>query len=63
MEKKCTTTATMRKVFGYLVSTRSLNYGTANRVFEAYCKQYGIWMDDPAPDAVILDAFAKYGRF
>lgn len=63
MEKKSTTGVSMRKVFGYLVSSGSLNYGTANKVFYAYCKQYGIWMDDPAPDAVVLDVFAKYGRF
>lgn len=52
----------MRQVFAFLVSSR-LNYGTANKVFETYCKQYGIWMDDPAPDAVVLEVFAKYGRF
>lgn len=60
MEKKSTSGATMRKVFGYLVSSRKLNYGKANAVWESYCKQYGVWMDDPAPDAVILDMFAKY---
>ena len=61
MDKKCTTTATMRKVFGLLIS--SLGYAKGNKAFEAYCKQYGVRLDDPAPDAVILDAFAKYGRF
>ena len=52
----------MRQVFSFLVSSR-LNYGRANAVFETYCKQYGVWMDDPAPDAVVLEVFAKYGRF
>lgn len=61
MEKKCTTTAKMRKVFGLLVT--SLGSAVGGRVFDAYCKQYGVRMDDPAPDAVILDAFTKYGRF
>ena len=50
----------MRKVFGYLVSSRKLNYGKANAVWESYCKQYGVWMDDPAPDAVVLEVFGKY---
>lgn len=62
MDKKNDNVVTMRKVFGYLVSCCSFNYGKANKVFGDYCKQYGIWMDDPAPDAVILDVF-KYGRF
>lgn len=61
MEKKSTTGATMRKVFGLLIT--SLGSSAGNRVFNAYCKQYGLHLDDPAPDAVILDAFAKYGRF
>ena len=50
----------MRKVFNYLVSSRRLNYGTANKIFEGYCKRYGVWMDDPAPDAVVLEVFGKY---
>ena len=61
MEKKCTTGATMRKVFGFLVS--SLGYAKGNRVYETYSREYGVHLDDPAPDAVVLDAFAKYGRF
>ena len=61
MEKKSTTGVSMRKVFGYLVS--SLGYVKGNKVFEAYGREYGVWLDDPAPDAVVLDAFAKYGRF
>ena len=61
MEKKSTTGVSMRKVFGYLVST--LGYAKGNKAFEGYCKQYGVWLDDPAPVAVVLDAFVKYGRF
>lgn len=61
MEKKSTTGVSMRRVFGYLVS--SLGYAKGNRVFQSYSQQYGAHLDDPAPDAVVLDAFAKYGRF
>jgi len=60
MEKKSTSGATMRKVFGYLCQSRKLNYGKANTIWEGYCKQYGVWMDDPAPDAVVLEVFGKY---
>lgn len=51
----------MRKVFGFLVS--SLGYAKGDKVFMDYCKSYGVWMDGPAPDAVVLEVFAKYGRF
>ena len=61
MDNKSTSGATMRKVFGFLVS--SLGYAKGDKVFMDYCKSYGVWMDGPAPDAVVLDVFAKYGRF
>lgn len=60
IEEGAAPVATMRKVFGFLVCCCSINYGKANKVFEGYCKKYGVWMDDPAPDEVILDAFKRY---